>query len=963
MLIALFTCFMACASHQYSNTDTAKVTKPNIVFILADDLGYGDLSSYGHEFIRTPHIDSLAKRGMKFTNFYSASPLCSPSRAAILTGRTPYRTGIRSWIPQGQDIYLRPEELSLASLLKRNGYQTYMSGKWHLNGGLDNKTQSQPQDHGFEQWMALHAFALPNHKNPVNFYEDGLPLGKMEGFTADIVIDKAISYLDNKDNNKPYFLYVPMVEPHSEIASPDDFNAQYSEHTTGEIRLDSLSDRGPGEYYANITYMDHQIGRLLHKIDQLDEADNTIIIFMSDNGPVTDEWRHWYEVNMYGSTGGLRGRKADLYEGGMRVPFIISYPDHIKEATLNESILSGYDILPTLCTMVDIPIPSDREIDGFDFSPTLFGNAFERPQPLFWAFDTRPDDNPYGYHYAVRSGPWKFLTDKTFSKSLLYHLEKDPQEVRDLSQSEGGISQELMDFCKSKVNNIDQDALNPHPITTDQHELTILYTNDIESVYDPIDAYWIDSINQIGGMAQLATLINENRQQAELSFLFDAGDIFTGALSKESQGKLPFDIYSAMGYDAMAIGNHEFEYGWESLIHSKQRARFPVLNANIFYEATDIPYARDYTILEKDGLRIGIIGVMGVEAFHNTIFKGHRHGLEVRDPIPIVQSLVNDLENHVDLTVVLTHQNKSAPMQSDKEVDPEVQRGFDEDYAMAGAVIGIDILLGGHSDHGLWEPVKHPITGTLIGITFGQGKQLGYMKLNIDKQTKTVTLLDGHLKTVNADHLNPDPHIKSLIESERSAHPHLSQVICQNEVTGFRKYYRESNLGNLLADVFKEESGADIGLVNPGSIRADLDKGPVLLEEIVNIYPFIDDIKVVEITGAELISLLEYSLSLNYGLAQLSGVELSYDSKQLSGNRIVSATVNGQSIDPSNMYSLACSDFIASGGDGYHMLGDDKITDQTFHSIKDHLINYFSKTEVIDMPALGRQHDIQLRSE
>ena len=215
----------------------AQKNQPDIVFILADDLGYGDLASYGHRHIKTPHLDKLAEEGIKFTDFYSPSPLCSPSRAGFLTGRTPYRTGIKSWIPQGEAIYLHQEEKTIATLLKEQGYQTFLAGKWHLNGGLEDKKHTQPQDHGFDKWLALHAFALPTHKNPDNFYEDGKAKGVMEGFSADIAVDKSIEYLTNRDKSKPFFLYLPMAEVHSEIASPDAFNAQYSEFTEGEIDL------------------------------------------------------------------------------------------------------------------------------------------------------------------------------------------------------------------------------------------------------------------------------------------------------------------------------------------------------------------------------------------------------------------------------------------------------------------------------------------------------------------------------------------------------------------------------------------------------------------------------------------------------------------------------------------------------------------------------------------------------
>ncbi|MEM8887661.1 MAG: metallophosphatase, partial [Bacteroidota bacterium] len=226
-------------------------------------------------------------------------------------------------------------------------------------------------------------------------------------------------------------------------------------------------------------------------------------------------------------------------------------------------------------------------------------------------------------------------------------------------------------------------------------DFTLLYTNDIESVYEPVKAFWNADIEYIGGIPQLSTLIQQERAKASTSFLLDAGDIFTGSLSQATKGKLAFDIYSTMGYEALTIGNHEYEYGWEKLREVMQRARFPMLNANIFYEGTDIPFAQAYTILEKNGIRIGVIGIMGIDAFKNTIMKKHVKGLEVRKPAPIVQMWVDKLKPEVDMIVVLTHQNRTAPMQTDKEADPEVQRGFDEDYAMAGEVKGIDMIIGG----------------------------------------------------------------------------------------------------------------------------------------------------------------------------------------------------------------------------------------------------------------------------
>ena len=939
----------------FSNQLLAQATRPNVVFILADDLGYGDLASYGHRHIQTPNLDKLADEGIKLTNFYSPSPLCSPSRAGFLTGRTPYRTGIQSWIPEGKDIYLHQQERTIATILKEQNYQTFLAGKWHLNGGLHDLKHAQPNDHGFDKWLALHAFALPNHKNPDNFFEDGKALGEVEGFSAQIAVDKAIDYIEGRDERKPFFLFLPMAEVHSEIASPDEYNAKYSAFTDGEIDLDNLVDRGPGEYYANVTYMDAQIGRLLEKLNDLNLTENTIVIFTSDNGPVTNDWRRWWEVNMYGETGGLRGRKADLYEGGLRVPCIIRYPNHIVPGSLSDEPTHGYDILPTICSLLDIPAATDRAIDGVDMSPIFDNQSLERKEPLFWAFQTRAGDAPEGYLYAVRDGKWKMMSDEKVEKRLLYNLETDPYETKELSQKYPKVVENLTTFIRKQKAAIANDPLRPQSTHSNKKEVTILYTNDIESVYDPIDAYWNDTIQRIGGMAQLATLIEQTRQQEKLHFLFDAGDIFTGALSKATYGKLPFDLYSKMGYECMTLGNHEFEYGWQKLLESKQRARFPVLNANIFYKDTDINYGQSYTILEKEGVRIGLIGVMGVEAFKNTIFPGNVKELEVRSPIPIVQKLVNQLKSEVDVVMVLTHQNKSAPMQSDKEVDLQVQRGFDEDYEMAGAVEGIDVILGGHSDHGLWQPVKHPKTGTLIGITFGQGKYLGYMKLGIDKKSKKVDLIEGKLIPVIADKLAPHPEVENLIEQARLQHPRLTKVIGTNLKTGFRKYNRESNLGNFIADITKEGTKADIGMVNPGSIRSDLDIGAITVEEIINIYPFIDELVTVEIDGQALKKMLEYSASLTYGLVQFSGLEMRIDFKKPIGERVIKARVNGKKIKAKRKYSVSCSAFIAGGGDGFSMLKNGKVLARSEKKFIDFLLDFVEKEGEVLLPEVGRQ--------
>nr|WP_162063410.1 bifunctional UDP-sugar hydrolase/5'-nucleotidase [Vibrio taketomensis] len=488
-------------------------------------------------------------------------------------------------------------------------------------------------------------------------------------------------------------------------------------------------------------------------------------------------------------------------------------------------------------------------------------------------------------------------------------------------------------------------------------EITLLHTNDIESVYEPVDAFWNPDITRIGGIPYLASLIKDVRAEEETSFLFDAGDIFTGSLSKKTQGKLAFDLYSAMGYDAITLGNHEFEYGWKTLKETMPRAAYPVLNANIKFEQNDAPFAQPYTIVERDGVRIGVVGVMGIDAFYNTMWKGNRKGLTIDDPIAVTQFWVDKIHDEVDMVVVLTHQNKTAPMQTDKEADPEVQRGFDEDYAMAGKLKNVDVIFGGHSDHGLWKPVVHPETGTVVGLTFGQGKYLGYTKFEVDTNSNSVKFLNGKLIPVEADKLTRDEKTGALVDQARQQYPELNQTIATIDDTAFRRYYRESNIGNLVADMMRDAGKADIAMMSSGSIRVDLNQGDVTLENVMNVFPFTDKLAVVSINGKQVKQLLEYSYTLPYGLAQFSGIEATYDSTKPENQRLISLKINGEAVDDNRQYSVATYSYAASGGDGYHVFAEGKALSQG-EPVMQVLIEQFEQRKNITVPKLGRQVDI-----
>jgi arylsulfatase A len=373
----------ACAGAQDLHT-----SKPlNIVILLADDLGYGDLACYGNREIRTPNLDKLAAEGIRFTDAYASAPMCSPSRAGLLTGRIPNRTGIYDWIAPDSAFYLKREEMTLASILVDHGYQTSLFGKWHLNGKMGTAEQAQPDDHGFQSYFATQYSA--NHLAPQGFYRNGEKLYQQHGYSCDIVTREAVRWLKNSwDGNAPFFQFISFHEVHEPIASPPDLLETY--HHAGKKML----------YYANVTNLDRAIGKYLDVLDEMDLSDNTIIIFTSDNGPAT--WSKGYFERSYGETGGLRGRKRFLWEGGIRVPCIMRWPGTIEGGQVTGIPISNLDFLPTLTKAAGLKVRSEKLIDGSDITPLLTNQAFQRKAPLSWHFYA-PVDGP---NSVLRSGSW-----------------------------------------------------------------------------------------------------------------------------------------------------------------------------------------------------------------------------------------------------------------------------------------------------------------------------------------------------------------------------------------------------------------------------------------------------------------------------------------------------------------------------------------------------------------------------
>ncbi len=388
----------------------ADTAKPNIVIIVADDMGWGDAGTFGHELIQTPNMDRLAREGVKLTQCYSACGVCSPSRSAILTGRTPYRNGVYRHLSGNHEAHLRDSEITYPELLKKLDYETCHVGKWHLlsKQQFNNPAYPQPDKHGYDYWMFTQNNAEPSHKNPENFVRNGVPVGPTEGYSAQLVAGEVVHWLkDIHDPKKPFALTVWFHEPHSTIATDPRFEALYAGHENSK-------------YMGNITQMDNGLGMVLDALDDLGVSENTLVFFTSDNGPVPAYG---------GSSGGLRGNKRSEYEGGVRVPGLARWPGKIKPGSVSDVPVIGSDVFATALDITGLPLPTDRTIDGVSMIPALSGKPVERNVPMFW----RTHVSGPNERVAMRIGDWKIVGDETLTKFQLYEVQQDWQEKNDLA--------------------------------------------------------------------------------------------------------------------------------------------------------------------------------------------------------------------------------------------------------------------------------------------------------------------------------------------------------------------------------------------------------------------------------------------------------------------------------------------------------------------------------------------------
>lgn len=456
-LLLTLTGAVAAAAPDGQNQLVAHQQPPNVVMLLADDLGFQDVGCYDGP-VKTPNIDSLAAGGTRFTDFYSGCAVCSPSRASLLTGRHHIRAGVYSWIHDAsQNSHLLRREVTLAEILKEQGYATAHIGKWHLGLPTKQRSKPTPDEHGFDHWFATWNNAEPSHRNPRNFIRNGTPVGPQDGYSCQLVVDEAIRWLDAQSRDQPFFLNVWFHEPHAPIAAPPEIVTGYGQ----------AKDKA-AVYSGTIDNTDLAIGRLLEKLRAIAPAEDTLIIYASDNGSYRDD-----------RTGGLRGRKGMNWDGGIRVPGIFHWPGRIQAGTVAQQPAGIVDIVPTVCGLLQIPQPDGVHLDGSDLTTILTGQQekFARHQPLFWHLQkSRPIVAMRDGRYSLVAEPdYELSTSNMFQEAWipaiksggyrnfqLFDLQIDPRQTSNIANEQPELVSRLKQKLLQINHSIMQDGADWH---------------------------------------------------------------------------------------------------------------------------------------------------------------------------------------------------------------------------------------------------------------------------------------------------------------------------------------------------------------------------------------------------------------------------------------------------------------------------------------------------------------------
>jgi arylsulfatase A-like enzyme len=419
--------------------------RPNIVFILADDLGYGDLSCYGQKKFSTPNIDRLAKEGIRFTQAYSGSTVCAPSRCALMTGLHTGHCRVRG--NRNPEVPLQAGDVTVAEVLKKAGYHTGLFGKWGLGY---TGTQGIPNKKGFDQFFGYHTQLQAHTYYPHQLYDNGTDYTisanfgtKNRKYAPDLIMERALKFIgDNRANR--FFLYLPFTFPHANNELGRDTGDGMEVPDWGEFASKDWPSPEKG-FAAMIARLDNAVGRVLDRLREVGVEKNTVIIFASDNGPHKEGG---HSENFFDSNGPLRGIKRDLYEGGIRVPFLVKWPGIVAPGSQSDQPIAFWDVLPTLAEIGGGETPPS--LDGVSFVPALRGRPSTTDRLFYWEF------HEGGFSRAIRFGKWKAIQFGAGGPIELYDLTADPGEKSDLAASKPDvIATAKAHFAKTRIDSPD----------------------------------------------------------------------------------------------------------------------------------------------------------------------------------------------------------------------------------------------------------------------------------------------------------------------------------------------------------------------------------------------------------------------------------------------------------------------------------------------------------------------------
>ena len=445
---------------------------PNIIYIMADDLGYGDLGVYGQEKFSTPNIDRLAAEGMLFTQHYAGTTVCAPSRSVLMTGYHTGHTPVRgNRGVNGGQFPLPTETLTVAKLLKQAGYATGAFGKWGL--GYPGST-GDPLNQGFDVFFGYNSQTIAHNYYPreLNSNNEVITLPENQGtdqglYAPNLIHEKTLDFID-KNADQPFFLYIPSVIPHAELFAPEEYMQRFMKNDAPESTLGQVSIFEPETPYkgiddpenprykvggygsqshpraafaAMVTLLDDQVGEILAKLDELGISENTLIIFTSDNGPHREGGA---DPDYFNSNGPFQGYKRDLYEGGIRMPMLARWPAKIRAGSRSDHISAFWDVLPTLAEAAGLDAPDG--IDGLSFLPTLMEKEQPAHEYMYWEFHEQ------GGKQAIRRGNWKAIRLNVLRENtemLLFDLSNDPAERNNVAEQHPEIVAEMLHFMEN----------------------------------------------------------------------------------------------------------------------------------------------------------------------------------------------------------------------------------------------------------------------------------------------------------------------------------------------------------------------------------------------------------------------------------------------------------------------------------------------------------------------------------